>query len=59
MFLELTGGRAGGYGLIGTCVDAGSEVNKVASQENENGVHVGIDWAYQGIAGCVIGYREA
>jgi hypothetical protein len=25
MFLGLTGGRAGGYGLVGACIDAGDE----------------------------------
>jgi hypothetical protein len=55
-FLGLTGVRAG---LIGACVDAGDEVNEVASRENENGVCAGIDWAYRGIAGCTIGHWEA
>jgi hypothetical protein len=52
MFLGLTGGRAGGYGLIGACIDAGDEVDKVAGWENENGVHASIDWAYRGVVDC-------
>jgi hypothetical protein len=59
MFLGLTGGGAGGYGLVGACVDAGDEVDKVAGRENENGVRAGIVWAYRGVAGCAIGRREA
>jgi hypothetical protein len=42
-FLGLTGGRAGGYGLVGVCVDAGDEVHKVAGWENENGVRTGVE----------------
>jgi hypothetical protein len=45
-FLGLTGGRAGGYGLIGACIDAGDEVDEVAGRENENGVRLSVDWAY-------------
>jgi hypothetical protein len=37
MFLGLTGGRVGGYGLVGAYVDAGGEVDEVAGRENENG----------------------
>jgi hypothetical protein len=59
MFLGLTGGRAGGYGLVGACIDAGDEVNEVAGRENENGVRAGVAWAYRGIAGCTIGRWEA
>jgi hypothetical protein len=54
----LTGGRARGYGLVGVCVDAGNEVDEVASRENENGVHAGVDWAYRGVVGCNVGRRE-
>jgi hypothetical protein len=59
MFLGLTGGRAGGYGLVGACVDVGDEVDEVAGHENENGGRAGIVWAYRGIAGCAIGCQEA
>jgi hypothetical protein len=59
MFLGLTGGRAGGYGLLGACVEAGGEVDEVASHENKNGVRAGVVWAYQGVAGCAIGRQEA
>jgi hypothetical protein len=38
MFLGLTGGRPGGYGLVGACIDAGDKVDKVARRENENRV---------------------
>jgi hypothetical protein len=58
MFLGLTGGRAGGYGLVGACVDAGDEVDEVAGRENENGVCAGVTWAYRGVAGYAIGRRE-
>jgi hypothetical protein len=58
MFLGLIGGRAGGYGLVGACIDAGDEVNKVAGRENENGVRTDIDWVYWGVAGCTIGHQE-
>jgi hypothetical protein len=58
-FLGLTGGRAGGYGLIGACIDAGDEVDEVARQENENRVHVSVGWAYQGIVDCDVGHWEA
>jgi hypothetical protein len=58
MFLGSTGGRAGGYGLIGACVDAGDEVDEVAGWENENGVCAGIGWAYWGIIDCAVGRRE-
>jgi hypothetical protein len=58
-FLRLTGGRAGGYGLIGVCIDVGGEVDEVARRENENGVCTGIDWVYQGIVGCTVGCWEA
>jgi hypothetical protein len=58
MFLGLTGGRAGGYGLIGACIDTGDEVDKVAGWENENGLCAGIDWAYQGVIGCTVGHRD-
>jgi hypothetical protein len=59
MFLGLTGGRAGGYGLVGAYVDAGGEVDEVARRENENVVHAGIDWAYWGVVNCDVGRREA
>jgi hypothetical protein len=59
MFLGLTGGRAGGYGPVGACIDAGDEVDEVAGRENENGGHVGIVWAYWGVARCAIGRQEA
>jgi hypothetical protein len=59
MFLGLTGGRAGGYSLIGACIDAGDEV---ARQENENGVCMGVSGCRQlrcrisgGITECLIG----
>jgi hypothetical protein len=57
-FLGLTGGRAGGYGLVGACVDAGDEVDKVAGQENKNGVRVSVDWAYWGVVDCDVGCQE-
>jgi hypothetical protein len=57
-FLGLTGGRAGGYGLIGACVDAGDEVDKVAGRENENGVCAGVELAYQ-VVDCTVGHWEA
>jgi hypothetical protein len=44
-FLGLTGGRAGGYGLVGACVEAGDKVNEVAGRENENGVYTSVGWA--------------
>jgi hypothetical protein len=59
MFLGLTGGRAEGYGLVGVCVDAGDEVDEVAGRENENGVRMGVDWAYQGVVDCTVGCLEA
>jgi hypothetical protein len=59
MFLGLTGGRAGGYGLIEACVDAGDKVDEVAGRENENGVCASIDWAYRGVVDCDVGRREA
>jgi hypothetical protein len=59
MFLGLTGGRARGYGLIGACVDAGDEVDKVVGWENKNGVHTGIGWAYRGVIDCEVGCQEA
>jgi hypothetical protein len=59
MFLGLTGGRARGYGLVGAYVDAGGEVDEVARQEKENGVHAGVDWAYQGVVDCDVGHQEA
>jgi hypothetical protein len=58
MFLGLTGGRAGGYGLVGAYVDAGGEVDEVAGRENENGVRAGVDWAYRGVVNCNVGRRE-
>jgi hypothetical protein len=42
MFLGLTGGRAGGYGLVWVYVDMGDKVNEVAGQENENRLHAGV-----------------
>jgi hypothetical protein len=57
--LGLTGGRAGGYGLVGVCVNAGDEVDKVARQENKNRVHTGVGWAYWGIVDCAVGCQEA
>jgi hypothetical protein len=59
MFLGLTEGRAGGYSLVGACVDAGGKVDEVAGQENKNRVHMGIDWACRGVAGCTVGRQEA
>jgi hypothetical protein len=44
--------------MVEACVDAGDEVDEVAGHENENGVHAGVVWAYQGVAGCAIGRRE-
>jgi hypothetical protein len=58
-FLGLTRGRARGYGLVGACVDVGTEVDEIAGQENENGVHAGVDWAYRGVVCCAVGRREA
>jgi hypothetical protein len=58
MFLGLTGGRAGGYGLVGAYVDAGGEVDEVAGREHENGVCVGVDWAYRVVVDCDVGRRE-
>jgi hypothetical protein len=58
-FLGLTGGRAGGYGLIGVCVDAEDKVDKVAGQENKNGVRVGVELAYRGVVDCAVKRREA
>jgi hypothetical protein len=58
-FLGLTGGRAGGYGLIGACVDMGDEVDEVAGQENQNGVRAGVELAYRGVVDCTVGCREA
>jgi hypothetical protein len=58
MFLGLTGGRAGGYGLVEVYVDAGGEVDKVVGWENENGVCAGVDWAYRGVIDCDVGHRE-
>jgi hypothetical protein len=59
MFLGLTRGRAGGYGLVGACVDVGGKVDELAGRENENGVRLGIDWVYWGDPGCAVGHREA
>jgi hypothetical protein len=59
MFLGLTGGRAGGYGLIGACVDAVDKVDKVARWENENRVSMVVAWAYWGIIDCAVGCWEA
>jgi hypothetical protein len=59
MFLGLTGGRAGEYGLVGACVDAGNKVDKVAGRENENGVCTGVDWVYRGVVCCAAGRQEA
>jgi hypothetical protein len=58
-FLGLTGGRAGRYGLIGACVDAGDEVDEVAGWENENRVHAGVEWVYRGVVDCTVGHQEA
>jgi hypothetical protein len=58
-FLGSTGGRTGGYGLVGVCVDAGDEVDKVAGWENENGVRAGVELTYRGIVDCTVGRREA
>jgi hypothetical protein len=58
-FLGLTGGRAGGYGLIGACVDAEDKVDKVARRENENGVCAGVELAYRGVVDCIVGWQEA
>jgi hypothetical protein len=57
-FLGSTGGRAGGYGLVGVCVDAGDEVSKVAGRENESGVRMGVELAYRGVVDCTVGHRE-
>jgi hypothetical protein len=54
-----TGGRAGGSGLVGACVDTGDEVDKVARQENKNRVHTGVELAYWGVVDCAVGRREA
>jgi hypothetical protein len=58
-FLGLTRGGARRYGLVGARVDAGGEVDKVAGWENENGAHVGVEGAYQGIVDCAVGHRDA
>jgi hypothetical protein len=58
-FLGLTGGRAGGYGLVGACMDVGDEVDKVAGRENENGVRTGVEWVYWGVIDCAVGRWEA
>jgi hypothetical protein len=39
-------------------VDTGDEVDKVAGQENENGVRTGVELAYQGVVDCIVGRRE-
>jgi hypothetical protein len=59
MFLGLTGGRAGGYGLVGAYVDAGDKVKEVARRESENGVRAGVGWVYRGIVACAVGRQEA
>jgi hypothetical protein len=59
MFLGLTGGRAGGYGLVGACMDAGDKVDEVARRENENRVRTGIKWVYQDVINCAVGHQEA
>jgi hypothetical protein len=59
MFLGLTGGRAEGCGLVWAYVDAGDKVDKVAGQENENGVRVGVAWACRGVIDCDTGHQEA
>jgi hypothetical protein len=59
MFLGLTGGRDGGYGLVGAYMDAGGKVDEVARQENEDKVHASVGWAYQGIVDCAVGQQEA
>jgi hypothetical protein len=56
--MGLTGGRAGGYGLIGACIDAGDEVDEVARWENENRVRAGVELAYWGIVDCAVGWQE-
>jgi hypothetical protein len=58
MFLGLTGGRAGGYGLVWAYVDAGDKVDEVAGQENKNRVRVGVAWACLGVVDCDTGHRE-
>jgi hypothetical protein len=58
VFLGLTGGRTGGYGLVGVCVDAGDEVDEVAGRENENGVRAGVELTYQGVVDCTMGRWE-
>jgi hypothetical protein len=58
VFLGLTGGRAGGYGLIGACVDTGGKVDEVARWESENGVRTGVELAYWGVIDCTVGRRE-
>jgi hypothetical protein len=40
-------------------MDTGDEVDKVAGQENENGVCVGVELAYRGIFDCTVGHQEA
>jgi hypothetical protein len=59
MFLGLTGGRAGGYVLVGVCIDAGDEVNEVAGRGNEKGVCAVVAWVYRGVVDCAVGHREA
>jgi hypothetical protein len=58
-FLGSTGGRAGGYGLVWACVDAGGKVDEVAGRENENGVRAGVELVYWGVVDCTVERREA
>jgi hypothetical protein len=58
MFLGLTGGRAGGYSLIGVYMDAGDKVDEVAGQESKNRVCTGIGWVDLGVINCAVGCQE-
>jgi hypothetical protein len=40
-------------------MDTGDKVDKVAGQENENGVHVGVELTYRGVVDCTVGRQEA
>jgi hypothetical protein len=39
-------------------MDAGDKVDEVAGWENENGVHTGVELAYQGFVDCAVGHQE-
>jgi hypothetical protein len=58
MFLGLTGGRAGGYGLVRACVNAGDRVDEVAGRESENEVRTDVGWVYWGVIDYDVGRWE-